>query len=153
MKKISLALFSIFLLCSFSAKGPTFSLVDSQVEIGAIYTLQANFDAYSQDLNTKLETELDDVAKFLSNNSKLKVEIGVHSVKSGTEIMTAERANTIMNYLSKKGARRNKITAVGYADKSPIITQRELFKLQTFEEKMNAKDKNERVEIKILENE
>ena len=149
MKILSTLILAILLLSSFTAKGPTFSLADKQVSVGAVYTLKATFDQYSHNLNAELESELDQVASFLTKK-KLKIEIGVHANKSGTGIMTAERASAIVDYLSKRGVKRSSMVAVGYADKDPVVTQRELYKLKTLAEKTSAKKKNERAEIKIL---
>lgn len=149
MRKLFSLLPALCLLASFGIKGPTFSLTDKNVEIGAIYIMKAQFNAYSYDLNSGLDQELNALATFLTANPTVKVEIGVHALKNDEEILTAERASKIEKYLLKKNIKRNRITAVGYGNKRPLVTQRELFKLNSLEDKANAKAKNERIEVRI----
>ena len=149
MRKAFLLLPALCLLAAFGPKGPTFSLTDKNVEIGAIYIMKAQFGAYSYNLSSDFSTELDALSDFLSANPTVKVEIGVHSLKDNEEILTAERASKIEKYLLRKSIKKNRISAVGYGNKRPLITQRDLFKLTTLEEKANATAKNERVEVRI----
>jgi len=150
MRKVLSLLPAITLLMAFGPKGPTFSLTDKTVEIGAVYIMEANFPIYSQELNSELKEELNALAKFLDANPKVKVEIGVHSEKDNEEITTAERANKLEKYLVKKNIRNSRISSIGYGNKRPLITARDLYKLKTLEEKSNAKAQNNRIEIRIV---
>lgn len=151
MKKTLLLALIVCALSSFGVKGPTFSLSDSKVEIGAIYTLKKSFNKYSNNISDELQEELDAVSKFLSKNSNLKVEISVHSDQENSDITTAERSREIENYLKKQGVKGSKIVSIGYGDKRPVITQRELFRLKTLEEKLEAKQQNDRIEVKVVD--
>ena len=46
--------------------------------------------------------------------------------------------------------KKSRIKAIGYGNKRPLITQRELFKLQSLAEKEKAKQRNERIEVRII---
>ncbi len=151
MKKAFFLISMVCILSSFGVKGPTFSLSDSSVEIGAIYTLKQNFNKYSNDLSDGLKDELNAVSKFLEKNPSMKVEVSVHSNEEHSDITTAERAREVENYLKRQGVKGSKIVTIGYGDKRPVITQRELFKLKTLEEKLEAKQQNERIEMKVLD--
>lgn len=151
MRKVVFLALIIFVMSSFGVKGPTFSLSDKSVEIGAIYTLKEKFSKYSNELPDDLKKELNEISKFLSKNSNLKMEVGVHSNEEHSDITTAERAREIELYLKKQGVKGSKIITVGYGDKRPVITQRELFKFKSLEDKLNAKEQNDRVELKVLE--
>lgn len=150
MRKAFSLLPAIFLLMAFAPQGPTFSLTDKTVEIGAVYIMKSNFAVYSQDIGANLKTELDALAKFLDANPKVKVEIGVHSDKENEEITTAERANKLEKFLLKKNIKNSRISSIGYGNKRPLITARDLFKLKSLEEKSNAKQKNSRIEVRIV---
>lgn len=139
------------MLSSFGVKSPTFSLSDSNVEIGAIYTLQNRFSKYSNNISDRLKQELNSVSKFLLKNPKLKVEVSVHSNEEHSDITTAERAREIESYLRSQGIKGSKIVTIGYGDKRPVITQRELFKFKTLEGKLKAKEQNDRIEMKVLD--
>ncbi len=151
MKKTLLLALIVCTLSAFGVKGPTFSLSDSSVEIGAIYTLKKNFNKYSNNISDELQEELDAVSKFLSKNSNLKVEISVHSNEENSNITTVERAREIESYLKKQGVKGSKIVSIGYGNNRPVVTQRELFKLKTLEEKLEAKQQNDRIELKVLD--
>ncbi|MFT5619195.1 MAG: hypothetical protein ACI85I_002437 [Arenicella sp.] len=150
IKTLFLALI-VVVLSSFGVKSPTFSLSDSSVQIGAVYTLKKKFNKYSNNISDGLKEELDAVSKFLSKNSNLKVEVSVHSNEENSDITTAERAREIENYLKRQGVKGSKIVTIGYGDKRPVITQRELFKFKTLEGKLKAKQQNSRIEMKILD--
>ncbi|MGB0523769.1 MAG: OmpA family protein [Flammeovirgaceae bacterium] len=149
MRRAFLLLPAIVLLMAFGPQGPTFSLTDKKVEIGAIYILKASFAEYSHDLDDALEQELDALSKFLDANPTVKVEIGVHIEKDNEEILTAERASKLEKYLLRKNIKKSRISAIGYGNKRPMITARDLFKLKTLEDKANAKRKNTRIEVRI----
>ena len=150
MRKAFLILPALLVLMAFGPQGPTFSLSDKSVEIGAIYIMKSDFGNYSYDLNNNFQSELDALAAFLDANPKVKVEIGVHVNKANEEILTAERASNIEKYLLKKSIKKSRIKAIGYGNKRPLITQRELFKLQSLAEKEKAKQRNERIEVRII---
>lgn len=70
--------------------------------------------------------ELDQLATFLKQNPKLTVEISGHTDSVGDKdknwSLSQKRAETIANYLKRKGISLNRISAVGHGESQPIAS-------------------------------
>ena len=87
---------------------------------------------------------LNELARFLSENTNVYIEIGGHTDNQGTEEslqqLSEERANEIRNYLvEKKRINPLRITAMGYGSTRPIADNNV----------ERLRPKNRRVEVKI----
>ncbi|MEY4609485.1 MAG: hypothetical protein RL625_1702 [Gemmatimonadota bacterium] len=67
---------------------------------------------------------LDEVAKTLLDNPTVKVEIGGHTDRTGSEPVNARislaRANAVRTYLASKGVPADRMTTKGYGSSKPI---------------------------------
>jgi outer membrane protein OmpA-like peptidoglycan-associated protein len=67
---------------------------------------------------------LDEVAKTLLDNPTVKVEIGGHTDRTGSEPVNARislgRANAVRTYLISKGVAADRMTAKGYGSSKPV---------------------------------
>jgi len=67
---------------------------------------------------------LDEVAKMLLDNPTVKVEVGGHTDRTGTEAQNARislgRANAVRTYLVSKGVPADRMTTKGYVSSKPI---------------------------------
>lgn len=137
--------------------GQTFSLSDTVFKVGDI--LRSNkifFDLGKASLRPESKTYLDSMFVFLNKNKGLVIEVGNHTgclkadYKKLSSYHTMNRAESIVNYLVEKGINPNRLIAKGYEINKPIITDSEIEKMKTEEEKLNALSVNRRTEFIIL---
>lgn len=97
---------------------------------------------------------LDSIADFLVKNKTLCIEVGVHSDTRWSEkystCLTCKRAKAVEIYLIEKGIDPDRISSKGYNDKEPLITDAEIKKLKSLNDKEKAHQTNRRTEFKII---
>lgn len=115
------------------------------IEVGQ--TLQINelyFEADSTYIMNQSFDVLNEVYEFLSQNPSVVIEIGGHTnnipPKEYCYKLSTERAETVANFLIKKGIQQNRILYKGYGKDNPIADNSTLA----------GRKLNQRVEIKIL---
>lgn len=68
--------------------------------------------------------ELDKVARFLTENQSLIVEIGGHTDSTGSSVynqqLSEKRAISVYHYLMSKGIGKNRLIAIGYGSSVPV---------------------------------
>ena len=101
------------------------------------------FGYNSADFTDESFLELDRVVELLEQNPNLTIELSAHTDDRGAdaynERLSLLRANAAMDYIVRKGIARNRITAVGYGKRMPLVPN-------TSEEN---RAKNRRVEFKV----
>lgn len=104
------------------------------------------FEFNQSSLKTESFVELDLLVHFLSQNNRLKVEIGGHTDDQGAEDynqkLSLERAESVYKYLISKGIKSERLTFKGYGEKNPIASN----------ETEEGRASNRRTEITIIEN-
>jgi outer membrane protein OmpA-like peptidoglycan-associated protein len=132
-----------------------FKWTDTVVEVGALKDIRVTYQLG----NVKLRYDssnyriLDTIVKFLKRNPTLKVEIDNHVDKIDPRCcsrISQERAESIRDTLVKLGISPDHITAKGWGVTRPVISQKEIDKLQTPEEKEKASALNRKTEIVII---
>lgn len=102
------------------------------------------FDVDKYDLKPKSVTELDKLAKFLSDNPQHRVEISGHTDNTGTEAhnlqLSQQRAQAVSDYLIRKGLDSGRFTRNGYGSKRPLVAN----------DTDENRQKNRRIEFKLL---
>lgn len=102
-----------------------------------------NFATGSATLTASSLPILNRAARTLVNNPTIKVEIAGHTDSQGLAIinkrLSQRRANTVMNYLIKKGASAKRLSAKGYGETQPIASNKTA----------EGRATNRRVEMKI----
>lgn len=115
-------------------------------ELPKTYTLKdVRFDTNKASLKSSSFKSLNELAEFMQHKKTLKIELAGHTDSDGNDSANQElsqrRAETVRNYLIKKGVASNRLTAKGYGETQPIAD--------------NSTDKgkslNRRTEIRILE--
>ena len=101
-----------------STGGITVLFDDTRAELTGV-----NFKAGSAELiPTSLKT-LDNAIAGLKRNAKAKVEIEGHTSSEGSDALndrlSQDRANSVMEYMIKKGISKDRVTAVGYGSSRP----------------------------------
>lgn len=102
------------------------------------------FKTGSYNLLPKSFSSLDRVVNLLTKHPDFTLLIEGHTDNSGTllsnQLLSEKRALSVMEYLSSKGINGTRLKAIGYGQQRPI----------TENHTMEGKEKNRRVELKIL---
>lgn len=116
------------------------------IEIGAqmeLYNIYYETDSFA--ILPESEPELQTLVSFLTNNSKLKVEIQGHTDSSGNavdnKILSEKRAKSVVEYLVENGTSLNRLSHKGYGDTVSIATN----------ETVDGRRLNRRTTIRIIE--
>lgn len=111
------------------------------------------FDYESFELTKDSRSELNKLFNLLSNNPSIKVEIQGHTdskgLKSFNKKLSQKRAESVRNYLVKKGINKNRVTAVGYGENQPIAKNTN----SDGSDNEEGRALNRRIELKILSKE
>ena len=104
-----------------------------------------NFETARSTLTTNAQTILDQIAEKLVARPGLRVEIGGHTDSRGADnynqLLSEQRAQSVMTYLTDKGVAAGTLSAVGYGEGQPVDTN----------ETDEGRERNRRVELKVLE--
>jgi outer membrane protein OmpA-like peptidoglycan-associated protein len=117
----------------------------SKVEVGAKVVLKnIFFETGKATLKSESFAELENVIKFLADNTTIRLEISGHtdnvgSLKSNTKL-SQDRAQAVVNYLVTKGIAASRLEAKGYAFSQPLSSN----------DTPDGRAQNRRVEFKIL---
>jgi outer membrane protein OmpA-like peptidoglycan-associated protein/tetratricopeptide (TPR) repeat protein len=119
-------------------------------------TLLANvfFDLGKSTLRPESFVELNKLYDFLVNNPTLSIEIGGHTDTRGDDKenlkLSNDRAKAVYDYVIAKGIVANRISFKGYGETKPVISDLEISKLPSEEEKEMSHQSNRRTEYKII---
>ena len=109
------------------------------LEIGNVQFQQSSPIILEQSLS-----KLNKLARFLSENNELKIEISGHTSNEGdpekNKTLSLERAKTVANYLIQKDINKARLTIKGYGSERPIADNNTIL----------GKKKNRRVEFRVL---
>ena len=102
------------------------------------------YNTNSWDLLEESRPELDKLLEFLTINNMVIVEIGGHTDSDGTDehnqLLSERRANSVREYLIKKGIKPDRLFSHGYGEGSPVADN----------ETPAGKKLNRRTEITVL---
>lgn len=105
---------------------------------------QLNFEINSFKITNDSRPVLNDIFKYLNENSNVSVEIGGHTNRFCDTVycqtLSTNRAKAVVDFLVQKGISSNRLTYRGYGKTQQI----------TFSPNAQLQKKNQRVEIKIL---
>lgn len=103
------------------------------------------FDFAKATLTAESSHELDRILPYFKKFPNLKIEISGHTDAVGSDAanqqLSEARANSVREYLIRKGVRIDKIEAVGYGEAVPVATN----------DTDEGRQLNRRVEFKVLE--
>jgi OmpA-OmpF porin, OOP family len=123
----------------------TLDIMLDEIQINATSVLNnIFFETDRFDLEEKSLTELQEVARFLSENPEIRVEIGGHTDNTGSAAhnlqLSGKRAQSVSEYLIRLGVAGSRLVQKGYGAEKPV-------KPNDSEEHRQA---NRRIEFKIL---
>jgi len=119
-------------------------------------TLLANvfFDLGKSTIRPQSFIELNKLYDFLVNNPTLSIEIGGHTDTRGDDKdnlkLSNDRAKAVYDFVIAKGIVANRISFKGYGETKPVISDLEISKLPSEEEKEMSHQSNRRTEYKII---
>lgn len=102
-----------------------FFTIDIQIEMPKLFTLDnVYFDTGKAILKPESYTELDELFEYLSLKKTTVVEISGHTDDVGSDAdnlkLSQNRAESVRNYLIKKGINYSRIQARGYGETQPV---------------------------------
>lgn len=100
-------------------------VVDIQFEPARTYTLDnVHFDVGKATLRPGSTAALEDIVFYMKNKETMKIEISGHTDNVGKDAdnlkLSQQRAETIRNYLIKKGVQPARVIAKGYGATQPV---------------------------------
>ena len=102
------------------------------------------FDTGKSTIQTNSYKVVDDLAALLLNRKTMVIEVSGHTDNTGNPadnlILSQNRANSVRNYLIKKGVEANRITAVGFGETKPVANN----------DTQQGRQMNRRTEVKII---
>lgn len=102
------------------------------------------FDFDKSELKPESFAELDKLVELLLKNPAVKMEIAGHTDNKGDKkynlLLSQKRAESVMEYLLKKGIDKLRLTAKGYGDTQPVAPN----------DTEENQAKNRRTEVKVL---
>ncbi len=102
------------------------------------------FEADSFRITPQSIPVLDELYDFLNENTSVAIEVGGHTNNipetAFCDYLSKERAQSVANYITRKGINPNRVSFKGYGKRKPIASNRTT----------EGRAKNQRVEIKIL---
>lgn len=127
-------------------RGKIFFEFTLTVEPTKVYTLRnVHFDTGKATLRPESYPALNDLAEVMRLKKKMVIEIAGHTDDVGDDAanlkLSQSRAESVMNYLVKKGIAKERITAKGYGETQPSSTN------QT----ESGRQLNRRTEVRILQ--
>jgi len=119
-----------------------------RIKMGEVSVLRhVFFDTGKTTLKPESFDELDKLLRMMEQNMKVRVEIGGHTDNVGTHDfnvqLSQKRAVAVKNYLTSKGIEARRVTAVGYGETKPIVSN---------DDEEGGRAINRRVEFKVLQN-
>ncbi|MFN5386715.1 MAG: OmpA family protein [Bacteroidota bacterium] len=112
------------------------------------------YDLNKWDLKPEFQDSLNGLVKTLNDNMNITIELGSHTDTRGDNKSNSElaqkRAQSVVDFLISKGIAGDRLTAKGYGESMPLISDKEINALASNEEKEAAHAKNRRTTFKIL---
>lgn len=101
------------------------------------------FETNQFELMGKSTSELDHLVTYLEENPAIRIEISGHTDNEGSDSynldLSFKRANSVGNYLRKKGISANRVMEKGYGSKKPLFPNNSV----------GNRQKNRRIELQI----
>ncbi len=114
-------------------------------ELPKTYTLKdVYFDTGKATLRPESNNTLNNLAELMQYQSSLVLELSGHTDNVGDDnsnkILSEQRAQSVKNYLIKKGISADRVVAVGYGESMPVASN----------DTDSGRQQNRRTEVKIL---
>lgn len=106
-------------------KAPTASQMKKDIDANGKAILNINFDTDKSTLQPEGKKIVDEILTLMKNNADLKISIEGHTDNAGSadhnKKLSAERANTILKFLTSNSISTSRLTAAGFGAVSPLV--------------------------------
>ena len=107
------------------------SPISKPVKMGNIF-----FKFGSWELTPDSEDGLNALVKLLNDNPNITIEMAAHTDMIGSNTANQElalkRAQSVVNYLIKKGIEKERLTPIGYGEEKPVVVDEQLHKQYSY---------------------
>lgn len=125
----------------------------NKIPEGDIVIEGIEYDLNKTTLRPESKKILDKIYDLIHTNDNLSIEVNAHTDTRGSDTynmkLSAGRAQSCVDYLVGRGIQSERIVAKGYGETKPLISDEEIAKLATKEEKEAAHQKNRRTAFKV----
>jgi len=125
-------------------------VIDKAIVLENIY-----YDLDEDYIRPDAAVELDKLVAILEDNPEIKIELSSHTDSRQTADynmdLSNRRAQSATTYIIEAGIDTERITAKGYGESQLLISDEEINRLPSLEEREAAHQRNRRTEFKILE--
>ena len=125
-------------------------VIDKAIVMENIY-----YDLDEDYIRADAALELDKLVAILEDNPEIKIELSSHTDSRQTADynmdLSNRRAQSATAYIIEAGIDQERITAKGYGESQLLLTDEEINRLLSIEEREAAHQRNRRTEFKILE--
>jgi peptidoglycan-associated lipoprotein len=112
------------------------------------------YDLDKATLRPESKKELDGLIKVLDENPTITIRIEAHTDTRATDSyninLSNRRAKSVVDYLVKNGVDKDRLTSEGFGETKTRVSDEEIAKMATNEEKEAAHQKNRRTEFMVL---
>ncbi|MFN5324531.1 MAG: OmpA family protein [Bacteroidota bacterium] len=112
------------------------------------------YDLDKATLRDDSKKELDNLIKILSENPTITIRIEAHTDSRATDEynndLSKRRAKSVVDYLVKNGVDKDRLSSEGFGETKLRVSDAEIEKLASEEEKEAAHQKNRRTEFSVL---
>lgn len=133
-----------------------FDLFEEPVAGAEISFEDVFFDFDKSNLRSTAYGKLNKVVAYMEANPNIVMEVGGYTDSRGSnaynKALSRRRSKVVLEYLAKKGIDKSRLKSVGYGETKPFVTDAEISKMKTQEQKSAAHQKNRRTAFKILSN-
>lgn len=106
-------------------KAPTAAQMKKDIDATGKAILNINFDTDKSNLQPDGQKVVDEILSLMKDNTDLKIAIEGHTDNAGSadhnKKLSADRANTILKYLTGKGISGSRLTAAGFGAERPLV--------------------------------
>jgi OOP family OmpA-OmpF porin len=114
------------------------------VDTGDLTFTNIRFEYNSAKITEESKKILDNAANVINKLDSISIEVQGHTDSDGTEkynqSLSERRANSVMNYLIKKGVSSNRLSSTGFGETRPIASN----------DTAKGKAQNRRIEFKVI---
>lgn len=133
---------------------PLMAKMEVGVDIGSLNINPIYFDFDKSDIRPDAAAELDKIVKIMMENPTINIELGSHTDTRGSDSynmrLSDQRAKSSAAYIVSKGIAKDRITGKGYGETKLKVSDDEINKMKTKDDKEAAHQKNRRTEFIIV---
>lgn len=134
---------------------PMLTKMEVGTDLGQIAQISPIYFDYTKwDIRPDAKVELDKIVKIMKENPTIKIELGSHTDSRGSDAsnmaLSDKRAKSSAAYIISQGIAANRIKGKGYGETKLVISDAEISKMGTSEQKEAGHQKNRRTEFLIV---